>query len=187
MWSTIFSNLFYIDFILATKKKREKKAIDGSLIIIVDQWYIFIFSYISFLYIVISIILKNTFLVPKLFINLFSIQNITTDLLCKVVFCPSHCVFQENNLGMVWLIKANDGIYYFEDSIVQKLHVVFNFISSIWNLQSDKYNIWLQYLSWSLVILFSKLHFFHYLKTIIFKNFIIIFMNLQRTNVLAFY
>ena len=51
------------------------------------------------IYITPTLILKNVLHVPKLSVNLVSIQKLTHDLKCYDIFIPSYCVFQEQDLG----------------------------------------------------------------------------------------
>ena len=59
--------------------------------------------------------LKNVLHVPKLSNNLLSIQKITQDLNCAVVFFPSHCVFQDLVTGKtIGIAKEQGGLYYLQ-------------------------------------------------------------------------
>ena len=59
--------------------------------------------------------LKNVLHVPKLSNNLLSIQKITQDLNCAVVFFPSHCVFQDLATGKtIGIAKEQGGLYYLQ-------------------------------------------------------------------------
>nr|KYP58771.1 hypothetical protein KK1_014193 [Cajanus cajan] len=46
-----------------------------------------------------SMTLKNVLHVPKLSINLISIQKLTKDLSCNVVFYSNSCILQDKNSG----------------------------------------------------------------------------------------
>lgn len=62
-----------------------------------------------------SIILKNVLHVPKLSTNLVSIQKLTQDLHCKVIFYNEYCEFQEKDSGrMIGRAKEKDGLYCLE-------------------------------------------------------------------------
>ena len=57
--------------------------------------------------------LKNVFHVPKLSNNLLSIQKVTQDLNCVVVFFHSYCVFQDLATGKtIGIVKEQGGLYY---------------------------------------------------------------------------
>ena len=59
--------------------------------------------------------LKNVLHVPKLSTNLLSIQKLTHDLNCVVIFYPTHCEFQDQNTGkMIGRAKEKAGLYYLE-------------------------------------------------------------------------
>ena len=59
--------------------------------------------------------LKNVLHVPKLSTNLLSIQKLTHDLNCVVIFYPTHCEFQDQNTGkMIGRAKERAGLYYLE-------------------------------------------------------------------------
>jgi len=59
--------------------------------------------------------LKNEFHVPKLSNNLLSIQKVTQDLNCAVVFFYSHCVFQDLATGKtIGIAKEQGGLYYLQ-------------------------------------------------------------------------
>jgi len=59
--------------------------------------------------------LRNVLHVPKLSNNLLSIQKITQDLNCAVVFFPSHCVFQDlATWKTIGIAKEQDGLYYLQ-------------------------------------------------------------------------
>ena len=59
--------------------------------------------------------LKNVLHVPKLSTNLISVQKLTQDLSCNVIFHNNHCVFQDKDSGeMIGHAKEQDGLYYLE-------------------------------------------------------------------------
>ena len=63
-----------------------------------------------------SITLKKVLHVPKLSTNLVSVQKLTQDLLCNVVFYNSYCVFQEKDSGRtIGHARERDGLYYLEE------------------------------------------------------------------------
>ena len=68
------------------------------------------------------LVLKNVLNVPKLSTNLVSIQKLTQDLYCIVIFHPTHYVFQDQDLGtMIGHAKEHDGLYYLETSNNQSI------------------------------------------------------------------
>lgn len=61
--------------------------------------------------------LKNVLHVPKLFTNLLSIQKLTKDSNCNVVFNGSHCIFQElGTRRMIGHAREKNSLYYLEES-----------------------------------------------------------------------
>ena len=63
-----------------------------------------------------SIGLKSVLHVPKLKCNLLSVSKLSKDSNCRVIFCESSCVFQDQKSGMmIGRAKAIGGLYYFED------------------------------------------------------------------------
>lgn len=63
-----------------------------------------------------SLCLKNVLHVRKLFANLISIQKVTQDFNCRVIFLPSYCIFQEQETKkMIGLAKVRNGLYYLEN------------------------------------------------------------------------
>ena len=67
------------------------------------------------IYITPTLILKNVLHVPKLSVNLVSIQNLTHDLKCYAIFFPSYCVFQEQgSRRRIGLAKKRSGLYHLE-------------------------------------------------------------------------
>ena len=62
-----------------------------------------------------SLLLKNVLHVPRLTTNLVSIQKLTKDLHCKVVFNHSYCVFQDKDSERTIMhATERDGHYYLE-------------------------------------------------------------------------
>ena len=63
-----------------------------------------------------SITLKNVLHVPKLSTNLISIQNLTKDLSCNVVFYSNSCILQDKNSGrMIGHAREWNDLYYIKD------------------------------------------------------------------------
>lgn len=59
----------------------------------------------------------NSVHVPKLSCNLLSVSKISKDSNCHVVFCDSHCEFQDENWGMmIGSARMFGGLYYFDDN-----------------------------------------------------------------------
>ncbi|RVW64179.1 hypothetical protein CK203_046335 [Vitis vinifera] len=81
-----------------------------------------------------SLMLKNVLHVPRLTTNLISIQKLTQDLHCNVVFYHSHCVFQDEDSGrMIGHARERDGLYYLKAPISNKSSIPFYLIhSDIW-------------------------------------------------------
>ncbi|KAL6328809.1 hypothetical protein AAG906_003826 [Vitis piasezkii] len=81
-----------------------------------------------------SLMLKNVLHVPRLTMNLISIQKLTQDLHCNVVFYHSHCVFQDEDSGrMIGHARERDGLYYLKAPISNKSSIPFYLIhSDIW-------------------------------------------------------
>ena len=62
-----------------------------------------------------SIVLKNVLHVPKLSTNLMSVNQLTQDLKCHVIFYPSQCLFQDQDTGKtIGRAKEKNGLYYLE-------------------------------------------------------------------------
>ena len=56
-----------------------------------------------------SYVVKNVLHVPKLSTNFVSIQKLTRDMNCNVIFYPSYCEFQGQGLGeSIGLAKEKD-------------------------------------------------------------------------------
>ena len=79
-----------------------------------------------------TLTLRNVFHVPRLSTNLISIQKFIWDLGCNVVFYPTYCVFQDQDLGkMIGLAKERNMLYYLE--IPSELSVSFLFEHHFFN------------------------------------------------------
>ena len=112
---------------------------DGSVITVAGQGDIVINK---------TLTLKNVLHVPKLFTNLLSIQRITKDSNCSVVFYHNRCLFQEQNTRrMIGHAKEVNGLYYLEESSgeVSALNSSpLSFISE--SIKTNKNQIWLHHL-----------------------------------------
>nr|KYP54945.1 Retrovirus-related Pol polyprotein from transposon TNT 1-94 [Cajanus cajan] len=63
-----------------------------------------------------TIILKNVLHVPKLSTNLISIQKLTKDLLCNVIFHSNSCILQDKKSGRtIGHAREWNGLYYMEN------------------------------------------------------------------------
>nr|KYP51529.1 hypothetical protein KK1_026556 [Cajanus cajan]KYP51539.1 hypothetical protein KK1_026566 [Cajanus cajan] len=63
-----------------------------------------------------TIILKNVLHVPKLSTNLISIQKLTKDLVCNVIFHSNSCILQETKLGRtIGHAREWNDLYYMEE------------------------------------------------------------------------
>lgn len=59
--------------------------------------------------------LRNVLHVPKLFTNLISIQKLTQDLCCNVIFHNNYCVFQDKGSGRtIGRARERNGLYHLE-------------------------------------------------------------------------
>ncbi|KAG6521029.1 hypothetical protein ZIOFF_018095 [Zingiber officinale] len=73
-----------------------------------------------------NIDLKSVLYVPKLTCNLLSVSKLSKDSNCRVVFCDSHCTFQDRSSGKtIGSAKMVNGLYYFEDILPTTLSVSF--------------------------------------------------------------
>ena len=64
-----------------------------------------------------NMILKNVLHVHQLSTNLVSIQKLTQDLSCRVIFDASFCEFQDQGLGRkIGLAKGHNGLYFLSTS-----------------------------------------------------------------------
>ena len=62
--------------------------------------------------------LNSVLHVPKLACNLLSVSKISKDSNCRVVFCDSHCIFQDRSSGKtIGSARMVNGLYYFEDTL----------------------------------------------------------------------
>ena len=94
------------------------------------------------IYITPTLILKNVLYVSKLSANLVSIQKLTHDLKCYVIFFPSYCVLQKQGLGRrIGLAKERSGLYHLESSQKTSNNLSLSFLSF-----SNKDTIWLYHL-----------------------------------------
>lgn len=97
-----------------------------------------------------SLTLKNVHYVTKLSTNLVSIQKVTHDMNCNMLFYPSYCMFQDQHLrkrirlvkgkNELRLTKKKNGIYYLEESV--RLNIVKNKLSFSLLSSSNKDTIW---------------------------------------------
>jgi hypothetical protein len=94
-----------------------------------------------------SLILKNVLHVPRLSTNLVSIQKLTQDLRCNVVFHHSYCVFQDEDSGrMIGHARERDGLYYLEtpsQTSITKGKLSYSFVSE--HFSSNKEKVWLHH------------------------------------------
>ena len=64
-----------------------------------------------------DLVLKNVLHVPRLSTNLVSIQKLTQDLICRVIFYASYCEFQDQSSDRkIGLAKEHNGLYYLSAS-----------------------------------------------------------------------
>ena len=78
----------------------------------------------------------------KISANLVSIQKLTQDLKCYVIFFPSYYVFQEQGLWRrIGLAKERSGLYHLESSQKTSNNLSLSFLSSL-----NKDIIWLYHL-----------------------------------------
>ena len=64
-----------------------------------------------------NLVLKNVLHVPQLSTNLVSMQELTKDLSCRVIFDASFCEFQDQGLGRkIVLAKEHNGLYFLSTS-----------------------------------------------------------------------
>lgn len=55
--------------------------------------------------------------VPKLTCNLLSVSKLSRDTNCHIIFCSTHCLFQDQGSGeMIGRASLLDGLYYFDES-----------------------------------------------------------------------
>ena len=89
-------------------------------------------------------VLKNVFHVPHLSTNLVSIQKLTQDLTCRVIFDASFCEFQDQGSGRkIGLAKEHNRLYYLNTSSQPEL-VKSNLSTSFFS-SSKEYVIWLHH------------------------------------------
>ena len=126
------SKLFYTCTTRSLSNKKIAVA-NGSLAIVVG---------FGDIYITPILILKNVLHVPKLSINLVSIQKLTHTLKCYAIFFPSYCVFQEQGSGRrIGLTKERRGLYHLKSSQKTSNNLSLFFLS-----YSNKDTIWLYHL-----------------------------------------
>lgn len=77
------------------------------------------------------ITLKRVLHVPKLSMNLVSIQKLTNDLSCNVIFQNDCCIFQNKESGMtIGRARERNGLYYLlEPGQSTKVHLSHSFMS----------------------------------------------------------
>ena len=64
-----------------------------------------------------NLVLKNVLHVPQPSTNLVSIQKLTQDLSCRVIFDSSFCEFQDQGSGRkIGLAKEHNGLYFLSTS-----------------------------------------------------------------------
>nr|CAN75638.1 hypothetical protein VITISV_043620 [Vitis vinifera] len=89
-----------------------------------------------------SLMLKNVHHVPRLTTNLISIQKLTQDLHCNVVFYHSHCVFQDEDSGrMIGHAREWDRLYYLKapsQSNITKGKSSHSFVSEVFSFNKEK-------------------------------------------------
>nr|KYP62605.1 Retrovirus-related Pol polyprotein from transposon TNT 1-94 [Cajanus cajan] len=72
-----------------------------------------------------SIVLKDVLHVPQLANNLISVQKLTKDLNCSVIFFSTHCVFQDLAMGKTILnAKEQSGLYLLESDDQNKTKIM---------------------------------------------------------------
>lgn len=60
-----------------------------------------------------SLLLKNVLHVPKLSTNLLSVQKLTKDMSCYIIFSSLYCTFQDQNTGKkILLAREENGLYF---------------------------------------------------------------------------
>ena len=95
-----------------------------------------------------NLVLKDVLHVPKLSANLISIQKLTKDLHCQVIFYPFYCVFQDQDSERrIGLAKEQNGLYYLETPLTAKR--ITNTLSSSFLSTSNKEAIWLHHFRFS--------------------------------------
>ena len=89
-----------------------------------------------------NLVLKNVLHIPQLSTNLFSIQKLTQDLSCHVIFDASFCEFQDRGSGRkIGLAKKHNGLYFLSTS--SRPEVVKSTLSTSFFSLSNKDVIWL--------------------------------------------
>ena len=91
-----------------------------------------------------NLVLKNVLHVPQLSTNHVSIQKLTQDLSCRVIFDASFCEFQDQGSGRkIGLVKEHNGLYFL--SISSQLELVKSTLSTSFFSSSNKDVIWLHH------------------------------------------
>ena len=91
-----------------------------------------------------NLVLKNVLHVPQLSTNLVSIQKLTQDLSCRVIFDASFCEFQDQGSGRkIGLAKEHNGLYFLRTSSQPEL--VKSTLSTSFFSSSNKDVIWLHH------------------------------------------
>ena len=69
-----------------------------------------------------SLTLKNVLHIPKLSTNLISVQKLSHDMNCNVLFYPFHCIFHDQDLGKrIGLAKEKNGLYYILNNQIDQI------------------------------------------------------------------
>ena len=130
----IFSSHQFLSYTPCSSTRKITIA-DGSLTTVARQGDVLINS---------NLVLKNVLYVPKHFTNLVSIQKLTTDANCHVIFYPSVCEFQaQDPRRMIGRARKKDGLYYLEDLIGQTDKRSVSPISFL--VKSNKDRLWLHH------------------------------------------
>nr|KYP61346.1 hypothetical protein KK1_015833 [Cajanus cajan] len=100
------SSKFFSTYFPCPSNKKIATA-DGTLITVAGIGNIHINSFI---------ILKNVLHVPKLYTNLISVQKLTNDISCNVVFNNNCCVFQDKeSRRTIGRARERNGLYLLEE------------------------------------------------------------------------
>ena len=80
-----------------------------------------------------KLILRSVLHVPQLACNLLSVSKISKDANYRVIFCATHCLFQDQDSGeMIGCARMIDGLYYFDE--VSTSHKKIQGLSSVSSL-----------------------------------------------------
>nr|KYP63418.1 hypothetical protein KK1_017987 [Cajanus cajan] len=116
------SSKFFSTYFPCPSNKKIATA-DGTLITVAGIGNIHINPFIT---------LKNVLHVPKLYTNLISVQKLTNDISCNVVFNNNCCVFQDKESGRtIGRARERNGLYLLEEpslSISEKKPVSFSHV-----------------------------------------------------------